>query len=166
MFSRSVVYVCNHDNNGAFGLIVNKPSDANLGICLKNLSLLWGAAICATSPLLVGGPVQSERGFVLHQRMSAPTARVRAGLAAEEAVLFDDLPAYANTLYSSGLLELTTSRDVLEALAEGAGPSRVLICLGYSGWGPGQLEKEISHNAWLPLAMPSRQRGYPFCNPA
>lgn len=131
-FARSVVYMCEHSERGALGLVINKPSDINLKHLFDKVDLPLGRADLTESPVFQGGPVQTERGFVLHEAM----------MPGEESV-------YASTLTIPGGLEMTTSKDVLEALSTGAGPRRVFISLGYAAWGQGQLESEISENSWL-----------------
>ena len=135
-FSKSVVYLCEHSERGALGLIINKPSDINMDKLFEKVELHLGRADLVGQPVFHGGPVQTERGFVLHESIVAPVAQASD-------------PVYASTMVIPGGLEMTTSRDVLEALATGAGPRRVLISLGYSAWGEGQLESEIGENAWL-----------------
>ncbi len=131
-FARSVVYMCEHSDRGALGLVINKPSDINLKSLFDKVALPLRRDDLTESPVFQGGPVQTERGFVLHECM----------LAGSEAV-------YASTMTIPGGLEMTTSRDVLEALSTGAGPRKVFVSLGYSSWGEGQLESEISENSWL-----------------
>ncbi len=135
-FSKSVVYLCEHSERGALGLVINKPSDINLDKLFEKVELHLGRADLKGQPVFQGGPVQTERGFVLHE---AILTRVEPA----------SDPVYASTMVIPGGLEMTTSRDVLEALSTGAGPRRVLISLGYSAWGEGQLESEIGENAWL-----------------
>ncbi len=136
MFSRSVVYVCEHSDKGALGIIINKPSDITLDKLFDKVDLLLRREDLQQAPVFQGGPVHTERGFVLHDRIVLDAS---AG----------DESAYASTLTIPGGLEMTTSRDVLEALSTGAGPHRVLVSLGYASWGEGQLESEIAENAWL-----------------
>ena len=131
-FSRSVVYMCEHSDRGALGLVINKPSDINLKNLFDKVALPLRRDDLTDSPVFQGGPVQTERGFVLHECM----------LAGSESV-------YASTMTIPGGLEMTTSKDVLEALSTGAGPRKVFVSLGYSAWGEGQLESEISENSWL-----------------
>ncbi len=139
-FSRSVVYLCEHNARGALGLVINKPSDINLKGLFDKVDLpLRRDDLCA-APVLHGGPVQTERGFVLHEPFTTPVTD--QGQDSKE-------PAYAATLTIPGGLEMTTSKDVLEALSTGAGPRRVLVTLGYSAWGQGQLESELADNSWL-----------------
>ena len=130
-FARSVVYLCEHSERGALGLIINKPTDISLKGLFDKVDLSLGRDDLSDAPVFLGGPVQTERGFVLHD----PQA--------------DDGPAFNSTLQVPGGLEMTTSKDVLEALSNGAGPKRLLVTLGYSGWAAGQLEEEIGRNGWL-----------------
>ena len=136
-FARSVIYMCEHGPRGAMGLIINKPADISMRLLFDKVDLRLRREDLVQNPVGQGGPVQTERGFVLHDplRMDKP----------EE----DGGSIYASTLIVPGGLEMTTSRDVLEALSSGAGPRRGLVTLGYSSWGEGQLESELSENTWL-----------------
>ncbi|MGE4242937.1 YqgE/AlgH family protein [Ramlibacter sp.] len=135
-FSRSVVYLCEHGPRGAMGLMINKPTDINLRKLFEKVDLPLGREELAATPVMQGGPVQTERGFVLHE------AVVAEGGDPNESI-------YASTMTIPGGLEMTTSKDVLEALATGAGPRKLLVTLGYSSWGEGQLETELAENSWL-----------------
>jgi putative transcriptional regulator len=135
-FAKAVVYLCEHSPRGALGLMINKPTDINLQNLFDKVDLPLGRDDLARTPVLQGGPVQTERGFVLHE------AVVAEGADASESV-------YASTMTIPGGLEMTTSKDVLEAIATGAGPRRLLVTLGYSAWGEGQLESELAENSWL-----------------
>ena len=137
-FSRSVVYMCEHSDRGALGLIINKPSNLKMLDLFEKVELNLGRTDLIEIPVFQGGPVHTERGFVLHEPLS-------------DAALGSDSneTAYASTLSIPGGLEMTTSKDVLEALSTGAGPKRVLITLGYSAWAQGQLESELGENSWL-----------------
>jgi len=135
-FSRSVVYVCEHSQRGALGLIINKPGDISLADLFERVDLPLSRPELGAQPVFQGGPLQTERGFVLHDPI------VAEGLAPDQTV-------YASTLAVPGGLEMTTSKDVLEALSSGGGPRRVLVTLGYASWGEGQLESEIARNSWL-----------------
>ena len=135
-FSRSVVYVCEHTERGALGLVINKPSDINLQVLFDKVDLPLGRIDLRQAPVFQGGPVQVDRGFVLHEPIFAQSEKPA------EAV-------YASTMCIPGGLEMTTSKDVLEAMASGAGPRRVFVSLGYASWGQGQLESEITENSWL-----------------
>ena len=135
-FSRSVVYVCEHSERGALGLVINKPSDINLKVLFDKVDLPLGRADLLLSPVFQGGPVQVDRGFVLHEPIFAQSEKPAESV-------------YASTMCIPGGLEMTTSKDVLEALSTGAGPRKVLVSLGYSAWGEGQLESELGDNSWL-----------------
>ena len=135
-FAGSVIYMCEHSARGALGLVINKPTDINLKNLFEKVDLPLGRVELAAAPVLQGGPVQTERGFVLHEAVHAE------GGDPGEAV-------YASTMTIPGGLEMTTSKDVLEAIATGAGPKKVLVTLGYSAWGEGQLESELAENSWL-----------------
>ena len=135
-FSRSVVYLCEHSDRGALGLIINKPSSLSLEALLQKVDLGLGREDLRHDLVFNGGPVQTDRGFVLHEPMVIADAP-------------EDESAYASTMTIPGGLEMTTSKDVLEALSDGAGPKRLLVTLGYSSWDEGQLESEIAENAWL-----------------
>jgi putative transcriptional regulator len=135
-FSRSVVYLCEHSERGALGLVINKPSDMTLKSLFDKVDLPLRREDLTQMPVFQGGPVHTERGFVLHEPIKPENDT------SNESV-------YASTMTIPGGLEMTTSRDVLEALSTGAGPRRVLVSLGYSAWGQGQLESEIGENSWL-----------------
>ena len=135
-FSRSVVYVCEHSAKGALGLVVNKPGDVTLSDLFGQLDLPLPGVSMGARQVYMGGPVQTERGFVLHDPMRA------AELKADET-------AYSSTLIVPGGLEMTVSRDVLEAVSLGVGPRRLMVALGYSAWEEGQLESEVADNSWL-----------------
>jgi putative transcriptional regulator len=136
IFTKSVVYVCEHSPQGALGLVINKPSDIKLPALFDKVDLALKRADLTDSPVFQGGPVQTERGFVLHEATFADADKPEESL-------------YASTMTIPGGLEMTTSKDVLEALAGGGGPRKVLISLGYSAWGEGQLESELKENSWL-----------------
>jgi len=135
-FAKSVVYVCEHSERGALGLIINKPGDISLADLFEKVDLPLERKDLGVQPVFHGGPLQTERGFVLHEPIQV------------EGVPHDE-SLYASTLTVPGGLEMTTSKDVLEALSSGGGPRRVLVTLGYSAWGEGQLESEIAGNSWL-----------------
>ncbi|HEX5356823.1 MAG TPA: YqgE/AlgH family protein [Aquabacterium sp.] len=130
-FAGTVVYMCEHNDKGALGLVINKPIDINLRNLFEKVDLSLERPDLATRPVFFGGPVQTERGFVLHESLDAEGGH------------------YNSTLKITDGLEMTTSRDVLEALSNGAGPRKVFITLGYSGWSAGQLEEELGRNGWL-----------------
>ena len=143
-FSRSLTYICEHNEKGALGLVVNRPSEMTLSSLFKRLDLPLAGRRLGRTPVLAGGPVQTDRGFVLHQ----PVGGWKSTLSVEERV------------------GLTTSVDILEAVGKGVGPEKLLVTLGYSGWAAGQLEHEILQNAWLTVEakdtilfeMPAEQR--------
>lgn len=136
-FARSVIYMCEHSERGAMGLIINKPADISMRLLFDKVELPLRREDLMNIAVSNGGPLQTERGFVLHDPIRLDKPPEEGG------------SVYASTLTVPGGLEMTTSRDVLEALSSGAGPRRVLITLGYASWGEGQLESELGENAWL-----------------
>ncbi|HVN99856.1 MAG TPA: YqgE/AlgH family protein [Steroidobacteraceae bacterium] len=128
-FAQSVTLVCEHSEKGALGIVLNKPLEMKLGDVLAQMKLDASDARTSELPVLRGGPVHTDRGFVLH----------RPG------------GAWDSTHKISEQVQVTTSRDVLAAMARGEGPRDAFIALGYAGWEPGQLEQEILDNAWLSL---------------
>jgi putative transcriptional regulator len=136
LFTKSVVYVCEHNAKGALGLVINKPSDIDMNDLFDKVNLPLERGDLGTQPVFHGGPVQTERGFVLHDQSVANEEGESASL-------------YASTMSIPGGMEMTTSKDVLEALANGSGPTRVLVSLGYAAWGEGQLESELGENSWI-----------------
>ena len=130
-FYHSVTYICEHNEEGAMGIVINHPTDLHLGDVLDQMDIPIGSPAAATQTLFLGGPVQTERGFVIHQ----PAGE------------------WDSSLLVSQDIAITTSRDILSAIADGNGPDRVLVALGYAGWGPGQLEQEIAENSWLNCPM-------------
>jgi putative transcriptional regulator len=130
-FAGTVVYLCEHNEKGALGLVINKPIDIKLKNLFEKVELSLDREELADQPVYFGGPVQTERGFVLHEKLGETGS------------------AYNSTMSVPGGLEMTTSKDVLEAMANGAGPRKVLVTLGCSGWQAGQLEEELGRNGWL-----------------
>ncbi len=126
-FFHSVAYLCQHNEDGALGIIINRSTDMKLGEIFKQMDITVTAPQSAESIVFAGGPVQQERGFVVHTSGGNWHASMEV----------------------SDSISLTTSRDVLEAIAKGEGPKQYLVALGYAGWGSGQLEKEILDNSWL-----------------
>jgi len=133
-FAGTVIYLCEHTDKGALGLVINKPIDITLKNLFEKVELSLDRPELAESPVYFGGPVQTERGFVLHESLGGEDG---------------EGGHYNSSLRIPGGLEMTTSKDVLEALSSGAGPKKVLVTLGYSGWGAGQLEDEMSRNGWI-----------------
>lgn len=126
-FSRTVTYVCEHNEQGAMGIVINRPSQLKLGDVLDHMGIEINSLGANEQIVYVGGPVSEERGFVLHDHTSP----------------------WDSTLDITQDISITTSRDILEAMAAGEGPNHALIALGYAGWGAGQLEDEMQANAWL-----------------
>lgn len=130
-FHRTVTYICEHSEEGALGLVINRPLGIDLGEVFDQLDLTAADPALARQPVLQGGPVHPERGFVLHEGD------------ADAAAGFDA------TLAVTASIRVTTSQDILAALAGGRGPRRAVLALGYAGWAAGQLEDELAANAWL-----------------
>jgi putative transcriptional regulator len=126
-FAKSLTYICEHTDQGALGVVINRPIDLSLQALFERINLKLEPRELHDLPVYFGGPVQTDRGFVLHQ----PVGQWQSTLSVRDGV------------------GLTTSKDVLEALGQGSGPSKILVTLGYSGWAAGQLENEIRQNAWL-----------------
>ncbi|MFL6566103.1 MAG: YqgE/AlgH family protein [Burkholderiales bacterium] len=126
-FAKTLTYVCEHNDQGALGLVVNRPIDMTLQALFERLSLTLRDGERADAPVYFGGPVQTDRGFVLHAPAGSWQATLRVG----------------------AHIGLTTSKDILEAVGRGEGPEQLLVTLGYAGWSAGQLEHELSQNAWL-----------------
>ena len=124
----TIIYVCEHNAEGALGLVVNRPTDITIGDLLQRIELDLSLEIgpVKDAPVFFGGPVQTDRGFVLHVPARDYTSSVHLGAMA-----------------------LTTSRDILQDVSQGTGPNRLMVSLGYAGWGAGQLESEMASNAWL-----------------
>ena len=127
VFQNSVIYICEHTENGAMGIMVNKPSGIELARLLEQVSIKPDLSSAAHAPVYLGGPVQTDRGFVLHEYSGE----------------------WQSTLRISDEISLTSSRDILTAIAQGNGPGKFLVTLGYTSWGAGQLEEEIVANGWL-----------------
>jgi putative transcriptional regulator len=129
-FARSLTYICEHNDQGALGVVVNRPIEMTLKALFEQIDIPLRDEACGEMPVYFGGPVQVDRGFVLHRPAGA----------------------WQSTLSINEDVGLTTSRDVLQAVADGTGPAQILVSLGYAGWAPGQLEQELSQNAWLTVA--------------
>jgi putative transcriptional regulator len=127
-FFQTVTYVCVHNADGAMGIIINRPiTDLDLGDVFEHMDIKAKDPMAKYLPVFEGGPVQRERGFVIHQPIGH----------------WDDMITIGD------YLGITTSRDIIYAIAEGRGPRNVLIALGYAGWAAGQLEQEMADNTWL-----------------
>ncbi|RJX33266.1 MAG: YqgE/AlgH family protein [Oxalobacter sp.] len=130
VFGGTVVYLCEHNDRGALGMVINKPTAISMHELFNRLELKLEIAPLFDNPVMFGGPVQDDRGFVLH----SPSGSFSSMLKVTDDITF------------------TTSRDVLEAVASGHGPHRLLVSIGYAGWSAGQLEEEIGQNGWLTVA--------------
>jgi putative transcriptional regulator len=131
------VYVCEHNENGVLGVVINKPTDMTMEVLFDRIDLEVSSAAerhLESEPIMFGGPVQDDRGFVLH----TPGAH------------------YSSSLTVTNDVAFTTSIDVLEAVARGNGPERMMVSIGYAGWSPGQLEDELARNGWLTVAADPR----------
>jgi putative transcriptional regulator len=126
-FARTVTYICEHGDHGAMGIVLNRPTELCLADVLKHMQIEGGLGAAGEQMVFLGGPVEEERGFVLHTHTEP----------------------WDSTLPITDEISITTSRDILEAMARGDGPGQTLVALGYAGWGAGQLEKELQENAWL-----------------
>jgi putative transcriptional regulator len=133
-FSSTVTLICEHNDEGALGIVINRPLTLKLGGLFEQLDLENPRNPAAEEPVMMGGPVGQERGFVLH----------------------DADHSYEHSLAVSGDILLTLSRDIIDAMAAGDGPDRSLVALGYAGWEPGQLEEEMLANSWLTVAATPR----------
>lgn len=126
-FARSVTYICEHNAQGAMGVVINRPIEMRLDDLFDQIHLEISDQSLGQAPVHFGGPVQIERGFVLHQPVGH----------------------WSSSMSIDGHTALTTSKDILEASALGVGPEKMLVTLGYAGWSAGQLEEELAQNAWL-----------------
>ena len=126
-FNQAVTFICEHDDNGTFGIIINRESEISLDDVMQQMKIPYHPDKANLEPVFTGGPVQANRGFVLHR----PIGNWESSLIVNDSVA------------------LTTSRDILEAIADNKGPDDNIITLGYAGWGPGQLEQEMADNTWL-----------------
>jgi len=127
MFAKSLTYVCEHNEQGALGIVVNRPINLTLGELFAQIKLPLQPGELENLPVHFGGPVQTDRGFVLHETPGD----------------------WQSTMIINERVGLTTSKDILEAVGQGKGPRNILVTLGYAGWAQGQLEHELSQNAWL-----------------
>jgi putative transcriptional regulator len=126
-FHHTVTFLCQHTKEGALGIVINRSTEMKLGEIFKQMDIHAASLLASETPIYAGGPVQQDRGFVVHTKCGE----------------------WDMTMPVSDDISLTTSRDVIEAIAAGEGPEKFLIALGYAGWGEGQLEKEILNNSWL-----------------
>jgi putative transcriptional regulator len=126
-FHHTTTYICEHDENGALGIVINRPLKMQLGDILRHMDIEPGSDEISARPVYMGGPVQSDRGFVLHE----PSGNWEA------------------TLKVTDRIGITSSRDIIQAIATGDGPEKAIVTLGYAGWGAGQLEQELATNTWL-----------------
>ncbi|MDR2876632.1 MAG: YqgE/AlgH family protein [Chromatiales bacterium] len=133
-FFHGVTYVCEHNANGAMGVMINRPLEIRMGDVLEQMKIPTELEALRRMPVFLGGPVQCERGFVLHQ----------------------PLGKWRMTMPITDTFGVTSSRDILEAMAQGQGPEICLVALGYAGWGPGQLESELADNAWINVPADAR----------
>ncbi len=130
IFAKSLTYICEHNEQGALGIIVNRPTFLTLGELFKQLKVPLNKPELKNLPVHFGGPVQTDRGFVLHEPMGK----------------------WQSTLPINDRVGLTTSKDILQAVGQGLPPHKLLLSLGYAGWAQGQLEHELAQNAWLSVA--------------
>ena len=133
-FAKSLTYVCEHNEQGAMGIVVNRPISLTLSELFAQINMPLNQNDLEDMPIHFGGPVQTDRGFVLHE----PNGQ------------------WQSTLHINDKVGLTTSKDILQAVGEGVGPRHLLVTLGYAGWSEGQLEQEISQNAWLSVPADAR----------
>ena len=134
IFAKSLTYICEHNEQGALGIIVNRPTYLTLGELFKQLKVPLNKPELKNLPVHFGGPVQTDRGFVLHEPMGK----------------------WQSTLPVNDRVGLTTSKDILQAVGQGLWPHNLLLSLGYAGWAQGQLEHELAQNAWL--SVPASER--------
>lgn len=134
-FAKSVTLICSHNADGAMGVVINRPTDMTYGMLFEKINLSLKDIALAGRAVLYGGPVQPERGFVIHQTGGEWDSSI--------------------SVYES--ITLTTSKDILLAVAEENGPQKMLLSLGYAGWVAGQLEQEIAQNAWLSVKPDNKE---------
>jgi putative transcriptional regulator len=140
-FNSTVTLICEHNDEGALGIVINRLSGLNMGGLFRQLAVEEADEEAASAPVLDGGPVARDRGFVLHSPASE----------------------FESSIDVSTDIQLTLSRDVIDSLAAGGGPARSIVALGYAGWEPGQLEAEMLHNTWLTVpATPELIFDVPF----
>ena len=127
VFGKTVTYVCEHNEQGALGIVINRPLELKLEDLFEQVDIKLDIDVLKAAPVYFGGPVQTDRGFVLHR----------------------PLGDWSSTLKVTSEIGLTTSKDILQAVSNGDGPANMIMSLGYAGWSAGQLEAEIAQNAWL-----------------
>lgn len=132
-FAKSLTYVCEHNEQGALGVVINKPIEMNIKALLDQIGIDLEVEEHSEELVHFGGPVQMDRGFVLHQPIGE----------------------WMSTMVVNDSVGMTTSKDILEAVGRGQGPYKMLVSLGYAGWGAGQLEQELAQNAWLTVPASS-----------
>jgi len=142
-FTGTVIYLCDHTASGAMGLVINRPTDVDLASVFEKIDLKLEIQPKASEPVYFGGPVQTDRGFVLHEQKQG-----------------EHTSHYSSSLRIPGGFAMTTSKDVLEEVATGHGPARFLMTLGYAGWSAGQLEDEIARNGWLNIPAPLEEMAH------
>ena len=126
-FNHTVTYICEHNENGSFGIVINRITDVTLDEVIHQMDIETTGSMIHEKFIYHGGPVQQERGFILHR----------------------PLGDWSSSLKINDQMALTTSRDIIEAIAHDEGPEESIIALGYAGWSPGQLEQELADNTWL-----------------
>lgn len=139
-FVKSVIYICSHSEDGATGVVINRPTTMTYAELFAKVHLTLLDRHIETTPVFFGGPVQPERGFILHPYQVESQSQ-----------------DWDSSIVIQNSTALTTSKDILEAIANNAGPKKMLLSLGYAGWTPGQLEDEISQNAWLSVCLTSQE---------
>jgi len=144
-FSGTITYICEHNEHGAMGIVINRPVQFSLSELLEQLEITFEGKEQA---IYAGGPVQQDRGFVLHS-CEPSNAEQRVENKPDSQEDKQNKEEWESTLQITPGIKLTTSKDILKAIAEGSGPNDFLIALGYAGWGEGQLEQELAENTWL-----------------
>jgi len=133
-FSQTVTFIWEHNTDGALGIIINRPLQMRLVDVFEQLKMPMSPGVNGVQPVLQGGPVQTDRGFVVHHIGGQ----------------------WEHSRKVSSRIQVTTSPDILDAMARGEGPATAIVALGYAGWGAGQLESELAQNAWLTVPCDER----------
>jgi putative transcriptional regulator len=136
-FAKTVTYICTHNQDGAMGIIINRPTDVTISNLFEQIKIESDLLGLINTHVYYGGPVQPDRGFILHTPQIDSETKMPVD--------------YDSTVLVNNSIALTTSKNILEAVAASQGPQKMLIALGYAGWTPGQLEDEMAQNAWLSL---------------